>query len=83
MSFPHKDPSFTLDQLKEVGQLFLEAGQNYFDACCKAGMSGAVIWLTAEDGKTCIFTRGEYRQRLINNIDQLGQTVYFGAMTDE
>ncbi len=39
----------------------------------KEGISGAIIWLDDTDGKTLVFTRGEYRSRLLYNIDNLRQ----------
>jgi hypothetical protein len=83
MSLPRRDPNFTIKDLQEVGQRFLDAGLEYFDACCKAGIDGAVIWLEATDGKLCIFTRGEYRTILLNNIERLGPVTSFGSMVDE
>lgn len=83
MSLPRRDPNFTMADLEKAGEKFLAAGQEYFDAFHKAGGSGAVIWLGAEDGKLAIFTRGEYRHVLMSNIDQIGQTKLFGATVDE
>jgi len=36
---------------------------------------GAVQWLEDHDGKVVIFTRGEYRGQLMENIDRLGPPV--------
>lgn len=83
MSIPRIDPNYTMDDLNKVGQKLLEAAQEYWEAAHKAGISGAIIWLSDTDGKTVIFTRGEYKQTIMNNIDRLGPTKHFGAMTDE
>lgn len=83
MTIPRRDPNFTMKDLAKVGDRFLEAGYAYWEAAHKAGISGAVIWLEGEDGRCAIFTRGEYKQQLVGNIERLGPTRSFGAMTDE
>lgn len=60
MSRLPKDPNFTVSDLKEAANKFHAAGKEYFDAASKAGISGAVVWLTMDDGSMLIFTRGEY-----------------------
>jgi hypothetical protein len=83
MSIPHRDPNFTMADLHEVGKRFLEAANAYWEAAHKAGIQGAVIWLTAEDGGMAIYTRREYRERLLVNIDRLGPATAFGAVKEE
>jgi hypothetical protein len=82
VSIPLKDPNFTMSDLQKVGEEFLEAGQRYWEAAHKAGISGAVIWLSV-DGATCIYTRGEYRDVLLRNVDYMGPAVSFGAAKDD
>ncbi len=83
MSIPAKDPSFTMEELNAAGEKFLEAALGYWEAAHKAGISGAIIWLKAEDGGTAFYTRGEYKSAMLQNIDRLGPTVQFGAMKDD
>lgn len=82
MSLPNRDPNFTLADLEMAARKFAEAGHAYFEACCKAGMSGAVIWLLSTDGSLVLFTRGEYRDVLMRNIQEIGPSRFFGT-TDE
>ena len=84
MSIPRIDPSFTTEDLSKVGDAFLEAGRNYWEAAHKAGMNGAIIWLTSVSGELVMFTRGEYRETLLINIDYVGGPGRsFGASGDE
>lgn len=73
----------TMDELNAEAVLFLAAGKRYWEAAHKAGISGAVIWLKDTDGFGCVFTRGEYVQRIVQNIEGQGPTKYFGALKDE
>lgn len=73
----------TMDELNEEAALFLAAGHRYWKAAHKAGISGAVIWLKDTDGFGVIFTRGEYCDRIVRNIEGQGPTKYFGAMKEE
>ena len=72
-----------MDELNKEAELFLAAGKRYWEAANKAGISGAVIWLKDTDGFGCVFTRGEYHDRIVMNIENTGPTKYFGAMRDE
>ncbi len=83
MSIPRRDPNFTMADLAEVGDRFLEAGREYWKAAHKAGIDGAAIWLISEDGEMVIFTRGEYRYTLMGNIEQIGPARAFGVAGDE
>lgn len=83
MSIPRIDPNMTMKELDKEGALFLKAGKRYWEAAHKAGISGAVIWLDDTEGFGVIFTRGEYKQQIIGNIERMGPTRSFGAMTDE
>jgi len=83
MSIPNKDPLFTIEELRKVGQTLLDASYNYWEAAQKAGIGGACIWLEDADGKLVIFTRGEYRETLMRGIDKIGPIKTFGCATDE
>jgi hypothetical protein len=82
MSVPRIDPKFTLKDLSHVGEKFLDAGNDYWAAAHKAGIGGAIMWLTSESGAMVIYTRGEYKDSLLANIERQGPTTSFGAMTD-
>lgn len=84
MSIPRPDPNFTMADLSAVGKDFIDAGKRYWEAFHKAGLKGdAVVWLTADTGEMVIFTRGEYRQTLMANIERLGPTYNFGGVSDQ
>lgn len=83
MSIPRRDPNFTMQDLSKVGEKFLAAGFEYWEAAHKAGIDGAIIWLSDTNGYTCLFTRGEYKQTLLNNVDRIGPTTSFGSMKDD
>ncbi len=73
----------TLKELDEECALFLAAGKRYWEVMYRAGHGGAVIWCKDTDGFGCIFTRGEYTDTLMQNIQRLGPTVHFGEIKDE
>jgi hypothetical protein len=54
--------------LREAADALLEAGHEFWLACRRDAGGGAVRWLTASDGALIIFTRGEYRDRLLAAI---------------
>lgn len=58
-------------ELREKGQVLLDAAYAYWEACVRFGQHGAVQWLDDTSGRTVIFTRGEYRTTLMSNVDQL------------
>lgn len=58
-------------ELREKGQILLNAAYAYWEACRRFGQYGAIQWLDDTTGRTVIFTRGEYRSTLLNNVDQL------------
>ena len=51
-----------------TGQKLLDAAHEFWEACDEEGQYGAVQWLIGTLGELVIFTRGEYRQRLMENI---------------
>lgn len=56
------------NDLYEKAQALMNAAQEYWECCKKQGSNGAVRWLEDDQGRIVIFTRGEYKQELFNNI---------------
>lgn len=80
MSYPKHDPNFTMTDLNKVAYKFLEAGQEYWDACRKAGLDvGSVTYVTDSAKGMAIFTRGEYSDTILRNIPEVGRTYSLGA----
>jgi hypothetical protein len=77
MSLPQRDPNFTVAELELIGQKLLDAAFEYWIAAHKAGIHGAVIWLKSRD-RFVIFTRGEYAEQLMRNIEDISPTIQFG-----
>lgn len=59
------------DKRRAAGQKLLDAAHEFFRACHEEGQRAAVQWLRGSDGELVIFTRGEYRETLMANIDKL------------
>jgi len=78
MSIPRQDPNFGEEQLRESGQRLLDAAMAYWEDCHKfrSELGGAIQWLESNDGRLVIFTRGEYRARLLENVDRLNLPVF-------
>ena len=75
-----EEPKLTMDELNEVAAEFLAAGHKYWKAAQRAGIGGAVIWVSDTADGFVLFSRGEYRETLMRNIDYLSDNVrYFGA----
>jgi hypothetical protein len=53
---------------REAGDKLLAAAAEFWRACHAEGQYGAVQWLTGSGGELVIYTRGEYRDRLMANI---------------
>lgn len=51
-----------------AAQKLLDAAHEFWKACHAEGQYGAVQWLVGTTGELLIFTRGEYRQQLMDNI---------------
>lgn len=69
------------DKRKEAADKLLAAAYEFWGECHKAGQYGAVQWLQGTTGELIIFTRGEYRRQLMQNIDRLpnqDEIYYFG-----
>lgn len=59
------------EKRRMAGKALLKAAQNFWEACYEEGQYGAVQWLEGTGGKLIIYTRGEYRQQLMENIYKL------------
>ena len=82
MSIPRRDPNYTMAQLQEEADRFQEAGIRYWEAMHKAGIGGAIAWVQGKEGLT-LFTRGEYRDTLLRNVERIGPITHFGSASDE
>lgn len=67
------------DTREAAADALLQAAHVFWKSEREAGMPGAVKWLTADDGSLLIFTRGEYRDALMRNIDEVTDKVYHFA----
>ncbi len=59
------------EKRKLAGDELLKAALNFWEACHEEGQYGAVQWLEGTGGQLLIYTRGEYRQQLMENIYKL------------
>lgn len=81
MSIPRRDPKFTMADLQKSADRFIEAGQQYWNDCRRAGLDvGSVTWIEQSDKGLAIFTRGEYRDALLRNIPELGKVYHLGGV---
>jgi hypothetical protein len=51
-------------ELFERGKALLSAAMDYWLEYHKAGLRGAVVWLSGDDGSLVVMTRGEYADDL-------------------
>lgn len=57
-----------MDEKREAaGQKLWDAAQEFWEACHAEGQYG-VVWLLGTSGELLIYTRGEYRERLMLNL---------------
>jgi len=56
-------------ELHDAADRLIDEARSYFQLMQKRGLAGGCIWITAQDGSMVIFTRGEYRERLLHNIE--------------
>lgn len=57
--------------LNAAAQTLLDAAMAYWGEYKRATGGAAVVWLKGTDGALVVFTRGEYRETLMRNIDSL------------
>lgn len=62
----------TGDRQCDTGTFLLTAAQEFWNACHQSGQYGAVQWITGANGELLIYTRGEYREQLMENIYKFG-----------
>jgi hypothetical protein len=61
-----------MDELrKATGQKLLDAAQGFWEACQLEKQYGAIQWLEGTNGELIIYTRFEYRDALLDNIERL------------
>jgi len=65
------------ESLRVAADALLEAAHRYWRELGAVAGSRAVIWLEDTAGRVVIFTRGEYRQHLMENIVQRGLELHF------
>lgn len=64
------------DPLRLAADRLLAAAMDYWREFQRTNRpGGAVVWVQDEDGRLVILTRGEYRERLMLNVDELGTPV--------
>ena len=61
----------TQKTLRECALSLSQAGHDFWKVCKSEDGGSAVRWLELTDGTLIIFTRGEYRQELMNGIDRI------------
>lgn len=79
MSIPRVDPKYTAKDLRREGEAFLKAGLKFWEGRAKFGESGAIAWYKDSNKGMVIFTRGEYSQQLVSNIENQGPVYMFGG----
>lgn len=79
MTIPKRDPTYTVNDLHRDGKAFMRAGLKFWEGRVKAGESGAVAWYKDSALGIVIFSRGEYSQQLVQNIENQGPVFQFGS----
>jgi len=62
------------DKRLAAGQKLLNAAAEFWGACHEEGQPGAVQWLQGTTGELVVFTRGEYRRQIMDNIHRLAES---------
>lgn len=60
-------------KLREKGRALIEAAYEYWKEYQKVSTPAAVVWLKDTSGHMVLFTRGEYCQTIMANIDKLSR----------
>jgi hypothetical protein len=60
-------------ELREKGQSLIDAAHEFWKVHQKLAGPRAVVWLQDTGGHFILFTRGEYRDRLLWNINPLSE----------
>ena len=66
-------------RLRIKAEKLMKAAYEYWQECQKIGGPRAVIWLSDTDGKLVVFTRGEYRETIMQNLGPLADEISFSA----
>lgn len=74
----------TVKQLEEAAQKWTDAGIDYWNLFEKATKGGhSVCWVQDNEGRLCIFTRGEYKHYLLDAAkDNVGPVIEFGGSVE-
>lgn len=70
-------------KLNKLADKFLKAGREYRLEANKSGIYGAVIWVSDSKDGLVIYTRGEYREQILENIHKFGTPRMFGTVNKE
>lgn len=57
------------NELQSAAEKLLEAAHAYYKIMQKKDLAGGCIWLTDKDGAMVVFTRGEFKNQLLHNIE--------------
>lgn len=83
MSIPQRDPNITMADIQKAADEFLAAGKAYWEICRKAGLDvGSVTYVEDSAKGLAIFTRGEYRGAILQNIPEVGRVYQLGGTLD-
>lgn len=63
----------TGDEHFDASNFLLKAAHEWWEASKRANVHGAVKWLDSEEGALLIYSRGEYKDALMQNIHKLSQ----------
>lgn len=72
----------TDDRMVKARALLL-AAHEYWESCKRAGDTCAVRWIEDTAGRLLIFTRGEYRDTLMRNIEPMRPVMDFVRENDD
>lgn len=70
------------EELQAAAETLLESAHAYFKVMQKKHLAGGCIWLTDKDGAMVVFTRGEFKNQLLHNIEtrfDVGRAYSFGV----
>ncbi len=59
------------EALYEKGKTLTKAAYDYWEEYNKLVGSSAIVWLQNEDGNLILFTRGEYREQIMREVDRI------------
>lgn len=66
-----------------AAQKLLDAAHEFWNSCQDEGQYGAVQWLEGSLGELVVFTRGEYRSHIMNNIHTLPNVDKINFFSDQ